>query len=108
MHCFRMSQIDRIYNLLDAGQDKEALKLCDQLLKKCQKKQKWTSQWQTILSLKGITLVRLGKEAYAIELANEVAASQPNDEQAVQLCANVYRDAHRPEAIPGLYENAIK
>ena len=79
-----------------------------QLLKKCQKKQKWTSQWQTILSLKGITLVRLGKEAYAIELANEVAASQPNDEQAVQLCANVYRDAHRPEAIPGLYENAIK
>ena len=36
------------------------------------------------------------------------AEIQPNDENAVQLCANVYRDAHRPEAIPGLYENALK
>lgn len=100
--------VDRIYNLLDSGQDQAALKSCDQLLKKAAKKQKWTAQWQTVLSLKGITLVRLGKEAYAIELANEVAATQPSDEQAVQLCANVYRDAHRPECIPPLYENALK
>jgi len=102
------SPVDRIYNLLDSGQDQAALKSCDQLLKKAAKKQKWTAQWQTVLSLKGITLVRLGKPKYAIELANEVAATQPSDEQAVQLCANVYRDAHRPECIPPLYENALK
>ena len=50
-----------------------------------------SGEWQTILGLKGIALLRQGKHSYAIQLAKEIQASNPTEDDAIQLCAKIYR-----------------
>ena len=49
------------------------------------------SEWQTVMALKGIAILRQGNFDYAIQLADEIKSSKPTEDNAVQLCANIYR-----------------
>jgi len=106
-----MPLYDRVYNLLDGGDNRKAEKECDSILKKIQKKKSSLadpSEWQTVMALKGIAILRQGNFEYAIQLADEIKLSKPTEDNAVQLCANIYRDCHCPEKIPDLYKVALE
>ena len=54
-----MPLYDRVYNLLDGGDNRKAEKECDSILKKIQKKKSSSadpSEWQTVMALKGIAI----------------------------------------------------
>lgn len=92
-----MPLYDRVYNLLDGGDNRKAEKECDSILKKIQKKKSSLadpSEWQTVMALKGIAILRQGNFEYAIQLADEIKLSKPTEDNAVQLCANIYRLVH--------------
>ena len=120
-----MPLYDRVYNLLDGGDNRKAEKECDSILKKIQKKKSSSadpSEWQTVMALKGIAILRQGNFEYAVQLADEIKLSKPTEDNAVQLCANIYRlvrtiaanrkisfrDCHCPEKIPDLYKVALE
>ena len=41
--------------------------------------------------MKGIALTRQGKHGYALSIAKEISDSKPTEDDAIQLCANIYR-----------------
>nr|XP_039257886.1 N-alpha-acetyltransferase 25, NatB auxiliary subunit-like isoform X1 [Styela clava]XP_039257887.1 N-alpha-acetyltransferase 25, NatB auxiliary subunit-like isoform X2 [Styela clava] len=89
-----------VYEHLDIGNNKSALHEAEKVLKK----QKDLSAAKV---LKVIALNRLGRRDEAFALSQEVAALGPTDENSLQGLSLYYRETHRHDLIPPIYESAV-
>lgn len=90
-----------IYDWLDNGNNKKALQEADKVLRK-------QPDFQCCRALKGLALMRLGKEDESIEMLDKILAESPVDEGALQAMTIGYRELKLPNKICTLYENATK
>ncbi|XP_075236875.1 phagocyte signaling impaired [Lycorma delicatula] len=90
-----------IYDWLDCGNNKRALQEADKLLKK-------QPAFQCAKVLKGLALLRLGKEKECEELISAVHAEVPYNDATLQAMTICYRELHKPELICDLYAAAAK
>jgi len=90
-----------IYDWLDNGNNKKALQEADKVLKK-------QSNFQCCRALKGLSLLRLGRDKEAIIILEALLAECPIDEGALNAMTLSYRELKMPDKICTLYENATK
>lgn len=90
-----------IYDWLDCGNNKKALQEADKLLKK-------QPNFQCAKVLKGLALLRLGKEKECEELISAVHAEVPYNDATLQAMTICYRELHKPKLICDLYAAAAK
>ena len=96
-------KIGPIYDALDAGNPKQAIKLCDGVLKK-------SGNIPIVKALKAVALVRTQKTDEALALARETSASMdsPMDEHVLNTLLITYRAAGKTDEMVSIYEAAHK
>jgi len=90
-----------IYDWLDNGNNKKALQEADKVLRK-------QPDFQCCRALKGLALMRLGKEDEAQSMLDKVLAESTVDEGALQAMTIGYRELKLPNKICAMYEGAVK
>ncbi|CAM1320983.1 NAA25 (predicted), partial [Pycnogonum litorale] len=90
-----------IYDCLDNGNNKKALQEAVKLLKK-------QDNLLCAKVLKGLALIRLGRQNESIGILQEVHAEHPADETTLQAMTICYWELHKSELIAEAYENASK
>ncbi|XP_067015410.2 N-alpha-acetyltransferase 25, NatB auxiliary subunit [Anabrus simplex] len=90
-----------IYDWLDSGNNKKALQEAEKVLKK-------QPNFLCAKVLKGLALLRLGKEDECEQLLDAVRAEVPADDSTLQAMTICYRELHKPERICEIYEAATK
>jgi len=90
-----------IYDCIDCGNYKKALHEADKVLKK-------QPDFQTCKVLKGLALVRMGREAEADPILDAVLDEGPTDDATLQAMTFAFRDMMQPEKICQMYANATK
>ena len=92
-------KLDPIYECVDTGQNKAALKLIGDLLKKY-------PTLQIARVLKGITLSRMGMEDQGMELCEEVRAEGPADDTVLNTLALFYKNVGAAQQQVEMFEQA--
>lgn len=92
-------KLDPIYECVDTGQNKAALKLIGDLLKKY-------PTLQIARVLKGITLSRMGMEDEGMELCEEVRAEGPADDTVLNTLALFYKNVGAAQQQVEMFEQA--
>lgn len=90
-----------IYNWLDDGNNKKALQEAEKVLKK-------QPNFQCAKVLKGLALLRLGKENECQELIESVRKEFQCDDSTLQAMTICYREMNKPEEICEIYSLATK
>lgn len=90
-----------IYNWLDDGNNKKALQEAEKVLKK-------QPNFQCAKVLKGLALLRLGKESECQELLESIRKDFQSDDSTLQAMTICYREMNKPEEICNIYSIAIK
>ncbi|XP_076055672.1 phagocyte signaling impaired isoform X2 [Oratosquilla oratoria] len=91
----------RTNDWLDSGNNKKALQEADKVLKK-------QPNFLCAKVLKGLALLRLGRNAECEHILASVVGEIPTDEATLQAITICYREMHQPEQICRVYENAVK
>ncbi|XP_054259065.1 N-alpha-acetyltransferase 25, NatB auxiliary subunit [Macrosteles quadrilineatus] len=90
-----------IYNWLDDGNNKKALQEAEKVLKK-------QPNFQCAKVLKGLALLRLGKEIECLQLLDSVRKDFQCDDSTLQAMTICYREMNQPEMICDIYSEASK
>ncbi|XP_013396790.1 N-alpha-acetyltransferase 25, NatB auxiliary subunit-like [Lingula anatina] len=90
-----------IYDCLDNGNNKEAIKEADKVLKK-------QKNFQCAKVLKALALLRTGKQDESCNILKAVHAEHPTDDSTLQAMVICYKEMHELDQIATLYENASK
>ena len=92
-------KLDPIYECVDTGQNKAALRLIGDLLKKY-------PTLQIARVLKGITLSRMGREDEGMDLCEEVRAEGPADDTVLNTLALFYKNVGAAQQQVEMFERA--
>lgn len=90
-----------IYDWLDNGNNKKACQEAEKVLKK-------QPNFHCAMVLKGLALLRLGKEQECEALLNSVLQDGPTDDPTLQAMTICYREMNKPDMICNLYAAASK
>ncbi|KAI0241030.1 N-alpha-acetyltransferase 25, NatB auxiliary subunit [Lamellibrachia satsuma] len=90
-----------IYDCLDNGNNKKALQEADKVLKK-------QKNFSCAKVLKGLALLRLGRQEDCVSMIEEVHDQHPTDEQTLQAMTICYKELNELRSIADMYENAHK
>ncbi|KAM7443003.1 N-alpha-acetyltransferase 25 [Porites harrisoni] len=90
-----------VYDALDSMNNKQAIQLADKILKK-------QKDLHCAKALKGLALLRSGKNAESEALMAEVMEAKPADDPTLQAMTICFREMQKPEMIPHVYEMALK
>lgn len=90
-----------IYNWLDEGNNKKALQEAEKVLKK-------QPNFQCARVLKGLALLRLGKDNECQQILEAIRKELPYDDSTLQAMTICYREMNKPEDICSVYSSAAK
>lgn len=90
-----------IYNWLDEGNNKKALQEAEKVLKK-------QPNFQCARVLKGLALLRLGKDVECQQILEAIRKELPYDDSTLQAMTICYREMNKPEDICNVYSSAAK
>ncbi|KAF6039923.1 psidin [Bugula neritina] len=90
-----------VYDLLDFGNYKKALQEAEKVLKK-------HPNSNSAKSLKGLSLIRLGRLRDGYDIIKEVHDTKPADESTLQVLTVCYKELNKLWLIAELYENAVE
>ncbi|KAK8379299.1 hypothetical protein O3P69_019285 [Scylla paramamosain] len=99
--CVIERRLRPIYEWLDSGVNKKAVQEADKVLRK-------QPNLHCARVLKGLALLRMGKEEECLALVGQVVKEGPTDETTLQALTICYREMHQPEQICRVYEVAVK
>eukprot|EP00903_Cladosiphon_okamuranus_P013457 g12533.t1 len=99
MEEIRSRKLQPIYNALESGNWRQAVRLCDK---------RDVEKWLTTKALKANGLWRLGKYDEALQLCLDVQNAVPTDEDTLLAMSYNYRMMSRREHVAPMFEAAIK
>ncbi|CAB1114014.1 unnamed protein product [Ectocarpus sp. CCAP 1310/34] len=94
----RSRKLQPIYNALESGNWRQAVRLCEK---------RDVERWLTTKALKANGLWRLGKYDEALELCLHVQGASPTDEDTLAAMTYNYRMMNRREQVAPLFEVAV-